>query len=464
MKFKTTLILVAVLAALLAIVLYFDSRSAKTETAKEEANTLISLEADTIRKVTLDGEDRTLTFERDPDGPWRLTSPLEAAADDYEVDRLVDDLSSLHIERVVEAEGGDEAAYEIPSTEVSIWVTDKAEPVRLLVGMENPLDKSLFAKRADDPRIVLLPSTLKKTLDKKVFDFRQKDVFKFAAEDVQRIRVKASEVAWGAVREGDSWSLETPVKAPAAKGKIDSLLSSLSGLGALAFVAEDKTASSLAEFGLDSPDYEVALSLPAADREIVFGLHKEGETSYATTSLSSKIITFEGTLLADLDRKVEEMREKKVADFYSWNAVRVALKRDGVEIAAAKAEVGEAEKWVFEDEAGGEADRTKIEDFIRKVEALEAASFIDAPGPADSYGLDPGAEIRIRTKDYQDKESEIVVLVGREDQDTKLVPVKRPGYDHLFLVDSAFLQDWPGSKEDWAAAAPETTEGQTDKK
>ncbi|MBN2265705.1 MAG: DUF4340 domain-containing protein [Candidatus Aminicenantes bacterium] len=464
MKFKTTLILVAVLAVLLTLVLYFDSRSEKREAAKEEANTLIDLEADDIRKVSLDGGGRTLAFERDVDGPWRLTSPLEAAADEYEVDRLVDDLASLRIERVVEAEGGDAAAYEIPRTEISIWVKDKAEPVRLLVGMENPLDKTLFAKREDDPRIVLLASTLKTTLDKPIFDFRQKDVFKFTAADVQRVRVKAKDVEWGAAREGDAWSLETPVKALAAKGKIDSLLNDLSGLRAKAFVAEDKTPAALEEFGLDSPDYEVALSVPAADREILFRLHAKGEASYATSSLSTKIITFEGTLLADLGREVNELREKKVADFYAWNAVRVALKRDGVEIAAAKTKVDEAEKWIFEDQAGGEADRTKIEDFIRKIESLEAASFIDDPAPPASYGLDPGAEISIRTKDYQDQEAEIVLLVGREDQGRKLVPVKTPGLDYLFLVDPAFLQDWPAAREDWAAATPETKESQTDKK
>ena len=204
--------------------------------------------------------------------------------------------------------------------------------------------------------------------------------------------------------------------------------------------------------------------MPAADREILFRLHAKGEASYATSSLSTKIITFEGTLLADLGREVNELREKKVADFYAWNAVRVALKRDGVEIAAAKTKVDEAEKWIFEDQAGGEADRTKIEDFIRKIESLEAASFIDDPAPPASYGLDPGAEISIRTKDYQDQEAEIVLLVGREDQGRKLVPVKTPGLDYLFLVDPAFLQDWPAAREDWAAATPETKESQTDKK
>jgi hypothetical protein len=463
-RFKTTLVLIAVFAALLALVLYFDSRSEKKRAADEKTNTLINLTAGDIRKVSLVRDGQTLAFERDEGGPWRLTSPLQSAADESEVTSLVDALASLRIERVVEKEAKDPAAYEIPTTEVSLWLKGQDAPVRLLVGMENPLDKTLFAKREGDPRVVLLASTLKTTLDKPVFDFRQKDVFKFAVADVKGIRVKAKNVAWQAAREEAGWFLKAPVTALAAKAKVDSLLDSLSGLRAKAFVAETKTPATIKEFGLDKPEYEVTLSLPAANQEIVFSLHRQGENTYATTSPSTKIITFEATLLADLDRKVDEMREKKIADFYSWEADRIALKRDGVDITAVKEKAGDTEKWILDGPAKEEADRTKVEDFVRRIEGLEAFSFVDAPGPLAAYGLDPGAEIRIRTKDAQGKEKEAVLLVGREDADKKQVVIKTPGLDYLFLVDSGFLQQWPKEKKDWKAEAPKTEEAKSDKK
>jgi len=463
-KFKTTLLLLAVLAVLFAVVLYFDSAGEKKKAAEEKTNTLISLTAGDVRKASLVRDNMTLTFERDEAGPWRLTSPIQAAADEYEVNGLVDAIASLRLERVVEEAAKDPAAYEIPKIEVSLWAKGQEAPVRLLVGMENPLDKSLFAKRDDDPRVVLLPSTLKSTLEKTVFDFRQKDVFKFAAADVQTIRVKSKNAAWRAAREEAGWSLESPVAARAAKSKIDSLLDSLSALRAKAFVAEEKTPAALEDFGLGKPAYEVALSLPAANQEIIFILSQEGEANYATTSQSSKIITFEGTLLADLDRAVDDVRERKVAEFYSWEADRIALKRDGVEIAAVKEKAGDTEKWVLEDPAKEEADRTKIEEFIRKVEGLEAAAFIDEPGPLAAHGVDPGAEIRVRTKDPQGLEKEIVLFVGREDAEKSEVVVRNPDLAYLFRVDSAFLQNWPKERKDWKAAALETQDNKSEKK
>jgi len=463
-RFRTTLILLAVLAGLLALIAVFDKKGEEKKAADEKANTLISVAAADVLKASIVKNGQTLSFERDEAGPWRLTSPLHAAADEYEVNSLIDALASLRIERVVEKDAQDLAAYEIPKTEVSLWLKGQEAPVRLLVGMENPLDKSLFAKRADDPRVVLLSSSLKTTLEKPVFDFRQKDVFKFTAADVTAIRVKAKNVAWQASREEAGWSLETPVAALAVRGTIDSLLDSLSGIRAKAFVAEEKTPASLKAFGLDKAEYEVALSLPATEEEIVFYLHREDDNSYATTSRSTKIVNFEGALLADLDRKVDELREKKVADFYSWNATRIALKRDGVEIAAIKEGSGGAEKWVLDDPAKEEANRDLVEDFLRKIENLSAVGFIDVPGPFAAYGLDPGAEIRIRVKDQQDPAKEIVILVGREDAEKKEVVVKSPGLDYLFRVDSYFVRDWPKEKKDWKAAAPTTEEGKTDKK
>jgi len=267
-----------------------------------------------------------------------------------------------------------------------------------------------------------------------------------------------------AAREEAGWRLTAPVAALAAKDKVDALLDALSGLRAKAFVAENRNAGTLKEFGLDRPEYEVVLSLPASSQEIAFSLHKDGESSYATSSLSTKVITFEGTLLADLDRKVDEMREKKVSDFYSWEADKVALKKGGFEIAAVKQKEGQEDKWLLDPTTKEEADRTKVEDFIRKVEGLEAVAFIDNPGPLAPYGLDAGAEIRVQTKDSQNKVKETVLLIGKEDAEKKLVVVKNGALDYLFRVDSGILADFPKDKKDWKVEPPKAEEGKTDKK
>lgn len=465
MKFKTTLVLFAVFAGLLAVVLVFESKGKRASAVKQKEEKLVDLASTDIRKIQLNKGGETMVFEKDDKGAWRITAPLEAKADSTEVDSLVSSLSSLHIDRVVEKEAKDLKTYEIPKEEVALWVKGKDAPVKIFIGMENPLDKSLFAKREDDPRLVLLSSTLKSTLDKKVFDFREKDIFKFETAEVRSVRVRSKDASWEAMREGDGWLLKSPVRALANKSKVDALLDSLSSIKAKEFLSEDKKPEDVRKFGLDKPQYEVTLSMPAVNKDVVFSIQKAGEQSYAMTSQSNKIMAFEGSLIADLEKKPDELREKKVVAFTSWEANKVSLKKDGLEVAAAKEKIKDEDKWLLQTPAKDAADGTKIEDFIRKIEGLEAAAFIDNPKSLAEYGLDkPVAEVRVWTKGADDKVAEAGLLIGKEDPDKKQVVVKNLNLDYLFRVDSSFLQDFPKEAKDWKAEAPKPDDAAGKKK
>jgi Domain of unknown function (DUF4340) len=452
MKPKTTLILVAVFAVLLAVVLFFDSRGKARKEKEEKQQKIIDLASADVEKISLKNDSGTIAFKKDDKGDWWITAPLEAKADSSEVNRLAEDFSSLKFDRVVEAEGGDPAKYEIPKKELTLWYKGQAQPIKLLVGMENPLDNTLFAQREGDKRIVLLASYLKSSLDKKTFDFRQKDIFTFELDDVGSVSLKAKDMSWQARKKADEWFLESPVKALAKKSQVEDVLRALSNLRAKEFVAEDKPESEVVKYGLKEPEYSVALGLPAKNQEIVFSLHKQDETVYATTSLSNKIVTADAQVLTDIDKKVEDLREKQVVVFSSWETNKVSVKKGDLALTVAK---NKDNKWIFEGASPEEADSSRVETFIRKVESLEAVEFIDSPAGLPTYGLDPPqAEVILWTKDGE-KTSEFKVLVGNEDQEKKQVVLKNAALDYLFRVDASFLREFPKDAKDWKPAPPE---------
>ncbi len=451
MKPKTTLILLLAFVILLAAVLLFESRSKARQDDKEKEKTLVDMAAADLEKLTLKKEDETITFTRDDRGDWLITEPLEARADAYEVNRLAEDFSSLKFDRVVEPEG-DPAKYEIPKKELSLWAKGNAQPVKLLIGMENPLDNTLFAKREDDPRIVLLSSSLKSDLDKKVFDFRQKDIFKFEPEDVAAIRLKAGDVSWEALKKEGEWYLESPLKALAKKSRVEDVLRALSSLRAKEFVAEQKQDTDISNFGLKDAEYRVTLNFPVATQEIVFSLHKQDDVVYATSSLSTKIVSAEPQVLGDIEKKVEDLREKQVVVFNSWEASRLRIKRGGLSLSVSKDGEG---KWRFDDPKKEEADGSKVETFIRKVESLEAVEFIDSPSDLKAYGLaEPPAEVTVWVKDG-DTEKEYTILVGSRDAEKNQAVVRNPKLGYLFRVEAAFLDEYPKEAGDWKVLPPE---------
>ena len=453
MKFKSTILLLVGFVLLLGYILFLDKKPADKAAAPQEK--LLTLTAADIQKITLKKESETLTFKKDDKGEWMIVEPLEAKADSLEVGGLVDAFADLKIDRVVEKAGGDPKKYDIPQREVSLWVKGQDRPVHILLGPPNKIDATVYAQKEGDPRIVLLPSTLTTPLEKKLFDFRQKDVFKFTTKDVAGIAISAKGAHWEASKKDDEWMLAAPVKGLAKESKMTGLLDSLSGLRAKEFAAEDKKPADLKKYGLDKPEYTVTLKMPGAAAETVFAFHKADDKTYVTTSQSTKILVPESDVLPDLEKKPAELRETKPAVFSSWQADKLVLKKGTLALTITKAS---NDKWYFDAAQKEEADASKVDSFLRKIEGLDSTEFIDGPKSPAEFGLDkPEAELTVGTKDAISTPAVVkscTLLVGKIDKDKKQAVVKNARFDYLFKVDAAFLDDFPKDKKDWIAPPP----------
>jgi hypothetical protein len=452
MKLKNTLILLAVFGILLVFVLFIEK---KPRDAAETQEKLMAVASADVQKLILKRTGETLTFQRDDQGEWTILEPLQAQADAAEVNGLVDTLADLKIERVVEKAGGDPKKYEIPQREVSLWVKGQDKPVHLLLGPANKIDSTIYAQKEGDPRIVLLPSTLATPLDKKLFDFRRKDVFKFETKDVTSVSVSAKGRRWEAGQKDGDWLLTAPLKGLAKEGQVSGLLESLSGLRAKEFASEDKKPEDLKKLGLDKPEYVVALKMAGAAKEMVFSLHKAEDKTYATTGTSTKVIVPEGDVLPDLEKKPAEWRETKPAVFSSWQADKLVLKKGALALTLTKAA---NDKWYFDAAQKEEADGGKVESLLRRIETLDAVEIVEAPKSPAEFGLDkPEAEVTVGTKDTVSAPPVVksaTLMAGKTDKDKKQTVLKNPRFDYLFRVDAGFLDDFPKDKKDWIAPPP----------
>jgi hypothetical protein len=340
--------------------------------------------------------------------------------------------------------------YGIPQRQVELHISGQEKVEKILIGMENPLDNTFFAKTAEEPKVVLIPSSLKNQLEKEVFDFRQKDIFKFETDQAKNVKLRAKGVQWEAEKEDEDWFLRKPVYALAQKSKINDILYALSNLKATAFVSEEKQEEELENYGLKTPDYEITINFPAENQRVTFFIHKKDEKSHATSSISSKILQVEDSILSDLEKEPGDLRDKEVADFFTWEVKKLQINKGETSLILTK---DDEENWQFEEPELQGADNEKIQSFLRAVEALESEEFIDPPLSLGDFGLDvPEAEVKIWIGDEEEILEEVIIQIGTEDKDGKKVYVKNKRFPYVFRVDSAFLEKFPEQAQDWKSS------------
>ncbi|MDD8020318.1 MAG: DUF4340 domain-containing protein [Acidobacteriota bacterium] len=456
MKFKTTIILLVIFILALAGVLLVEHNSKIAKEKKEKTELLTDLKVSDVEKLQLINSDQTtITIQKDEKGNWQVIEPLVTEADSYEVNNLVETLAGLRIEHLVDNQPADLKEYGFPQKEIKIWLKEQSEPISILTGMENPLDGTLYARRADETRVVLLPAYVKTSLDKKLFDLRNKNILKFEPKEVQSLELSSRELAWKLIKKGDDFYLISPVEALASSSQIDSILNNLSALKARNFLAEDKKLEDLKAYGLHPPEYTIRLML-ANGQEIILSLRKKEETVIATTSLLAKIVQVDNQIINDICKKASELREKRIAQFNSWRATALTIKRGSESFSLVKEKSGDKDKpednWYLITQTGQKelAEASQAESLLRQLEYLEAIDFIDRPQALEAYGLDkPQYEIIIKVKAEDDKEKTIKLFFGQKLKDKNQVAVKNSDFAYLFLIDFNLLSSWPSGVEDF---------------
>ena len=156
-RWKTTLSVVAVFAAILAYVLLVEG---KKEPPPEPGVTpsptpvqVLDIELDDIRAVRATDGVRSVRIARGDDG-WLITDPEGAPADTYAVFLPVDELIHLEARLIVADQVTDAATYGLDPVALTIVVEiADGSKERFHVGRETPDTTAFYVQRVGDPRL-----------------------------------------------------------------------------------------------------------------------------------------------------------------------------------------------------------------------------------------------------------------------------------------------------------------------
>lgn len=248
MKPRTLLVLLVLVAGLGSFIWFYERELPSSEERAKLEKRVLRVEKDDVTAVTLQSDSGTVRLEKvklpapaepeekdeeeidtTPETEWHLRQPLNARADAFAVDGLLDALTTLEQTRVLEDVDPRQAGLDKPRATVRLK-TDEGETV-LRIGAPDPLGGSTIAAVGDQAYVV--SDSVLADVRKAPGDWRDKQMFRGNRDDVQRVTLSSGVVL---VPRGENFHIERPVKDRADREKVDDLFAELSGLTAERFL------------------------------------------------------------------------------------------------------------------------------------------------------------------------------------------------------------------------------------
>jgi hypothetical protein len=499
MKPKTTLILLVIASAMGLFIWLKDSQLPSTADRESRAKRVFAdIKGDDITKLQVALNTSNLVgrvvIEKDKE-KWQLREPLAYRASASEVNSICSALEFLDRGGVVtpadlKAKGGKLSDYGLdkPPVELTFWKKDKATVIKL--GKSSAVGSTVYIQLAGKDDILMVDKSLLTKLDRKVDELRDKTVAEFTTLQANRLEiiqgkksievVKASKPGAPAASAADKiWRIAQPLAARADQGKVDGVLDKLHGLQAESF-ATDKPAD-LTTYGLDQPQLEVTVYTTEHEGAITvqFGaaLKDDATKTYCKRKGSDTVLTIRTDALKDFNVPVNDLRDKKLADFNSDDARQIAISFANQPIRLAK----EKDDWKLTEPETIAAENNEVGNLLTSLTGLEVKEFVaDVVTDLAKYGLDrpyysvtvkkeappapapaapaatgtnaPAASVSTNVVSAAagkaaDAKPEFVTAselqFGKEDKEKKLIYVKRADEPYIYAVDSETFEKLP---------------------
>ncbi|HET7841281.1 MAG TPA: DUF4340 domain-containing protein [Terriglobia bacterium] len=377
-KYLNTLIALAVLAALWGGSTYYNRRKQKIETVSTPAKVdkLLPLTEAQVQSFTLkphDGAPVTCVRGEGKGAGWAIVQPEKLPADQSVINSFLSTLTSATVDQEVSAKPADLKPFglDTPQETVEISASTRPEKYTLLLGDDTPTSDGVYAQLAGNPRVVTLASYLKTSLDKKLFDLRDKRAITLDTDQLKQIEVISKTSRYTLVKNPEGvWDLVMPPPVRADHYTVDGLVSGLQNLSMRSVVLEKR--ADLAKYGLTSPSLTLKLTGPSATETLTFGSKEEkGANYYAMNSSLDPVFTLDASAISQFEKQPADLRDKDLFSFSQFDAKRVDIQTPS----GHRTFEMQGDKWKQTAPSAKDEPRPKMDDLLSALRDLRAESF-----------------------------------------------------------------------------------------
>jgi hypothetical protein len=339
MNFRTTVILIVLLVVVGAFLVWDrtnqkpEGEAQKTQATDEGGAKIADIDPASVTAVTITPAEGAATVLTKADGKWRMTQPMNAAADQFAVDDLVRNLTDLRSQGSVDASNAGPSKYVVQ--------LGGAKSVKLSISAKSVVGNTMYVS-ADGGKPQVTASDIYDKLGK-TDDLRDKQLVTASSTDIKQIAVEGEGTKYALAKTGSNWKVLQPQVMPAEESAASDIVYALTGMRAVGFVANVPASTT----GLDKPVATISYSTAApatqpsgagspsaasqpAMTTVALGRYEDirKQNIYATVVGSNVIARVPATILDSIKKQPLDLRDKKVMDIEPGDVTELRLSID----------------------------------------------------------------------------------------------------------------------------------------
>ena len=376
----TPLVLVVVLAGLGGYIYFVEMK--KPATAGDTNAKTFDVNAGDIEEIRIAIKGGDTTTLKKNDDRWQIVDPVEAKADNSEVSNMASSLASLDVQRVVDEAAADLTPFGLsePHLEVSFRTKGQTTFHRLLIGEKTPTGGDVYVKQPDSARVFLVSSFIDDTFKRTAFDLRDKTILTLEREKITGLTLTSASGTVELVRKGANWNFVKPQAMRADYATLESILTTLISAQLQKYVTDMPTPSDIAQYGLARPSASATIISGDARTTLELG-RTENAVTYARASSSPAVVMVAPTIVEDINRKIDDLRQRDVFDARQFSAQRVEVQKDGQTLVVERV-MGKDGKDTWRTGAGKDVDEGKVGELVNALSNLKTQRFEAKVDPA----------------------------------------------------------------------------------
>ena len=406
MNWKTTTTLLVIVVALGLYIRFYESKRPGTEEAEQQAKNVVNFTPDKIDGILIQNGDQKIDLRR-RDKKWQLETPVKDRADNSQIDNLLTDIENWQRYATISAKEIDKdksrlVEYGLKNPKLRLKLTGQDAPPEIWFGKDAALEGRIYVRFENSKAVFLAAQSLRKEIEKKPDEFRDRQLIDLTATEASRVVVKSGAGELELQKQGDHWEVMKPLRARGDDQKIGDLIAQITTARIQQFVADDR--GDLRPYGLAEPRGSVTLFGPGnktADqggkspasggeqgRMLQIGTvpEKEKEQVYVRFSPRSFVYTLPKKIESILDTKPNDLRDRHLVriDQNILDRITVEAPGKGKTVLARK-----DDHWTIANYKNAAADSILVHRLIDNLSNAQVTRFVDnVASNLPKYGLD----------------------------------------------------------------------------